>query len=69
MVKSDTLKTAPKGYSADHEHIELLRMKSFAAVKYFSREEIFSSEFNKEIIDAYFALLPFRRYLNKAITV
>lgn len=69
LVVDAPLKTAPKGYSQEHEHIDLLRRKSFAAVCSISEEEVKSKDFDKKAIEIYKELLPFRRYLNNAVTV
>ncbi|GAA0761331.1 DUF2461 domain-containing protein [Psychroflexus lacisalsi] len=69
MKDDDKLKTSPKGFSQDHKHIDLLRLKSFAAMKPFDRKDVLSSDFKDKVIETYTAMLPFRRYLNKAVTV
>jgi len=69
LVKDDPLKTAPRGYSQKHEHIDLLRRRSFAACCVVSTEEVSRNNFDKKVIEIYKELLPFRRYLNKAVTV
>ncbi|MBZ9653092.1 DUF2461 domain-containing protein [Psychroflexus montanilacus] len=69
MEDEAKLKTSPKGFSQDHKHIELLRLKSFAAMKPFKRKEVLSNDFKDQVIETYKAMLPFRRYLNKAVTV
>jgi uncharacterized protein (TIGR02453 family) len=69
MLPTDSLKKAPKGFSEDHPHIELLRRKSFAALHYLSREQVCAPDFDSNVIQIYKALLPFRRYLNEAVTV
>lgn len=69
MIEGDRLKNAPKGYSHDHPHIELLKMKSFAAGCNLSREQVMYPDFSKKVIDIYNTLLPFRRYLNEAVSV
>ena len=69
MIEGDRLKNAPKGYSHDHPHIDLLKMKSFAAGCYLSREEVMHPNFDDQVIEIYKALLPFRRYLNEAVSV
>lgn len=69
MVETDRLKKAPKGFAMDHPHIDLLQMKSFAAGCYLTREEVLASNFDKKVIEIYKALLPFRRYLNEAVSV
>jgi len=69
MIEADRLKKAPKGFALDHPHIELLQMKTFAAGCHLSREEIMAPNFDQQVIEIYQALLPFRRYLNEAISV
>ncbi len=60
---------APKGYRNDHLHIDLLRNKTFAVATEFSTNEVYKDDFDKKVISAYREMLPFRRYLNKAVTV
>jgi uncharacterized protein (TIGR02453 family) len=63
------LTNSPKGFSNDHPHIDLLRNKTFAVATEFSTIEIFKSDFEDKVITTYKEMLPFRRYLNRAITV
>jgi len=63
------LKSSPKGFSNDHEHIELLRNKTFAVVHKFSTNEALQGDIKKKLIAVYKEMLPFRRYLNRAVTV
>lgn len=63
------LSNAPKGFSNDHPHIDLLRHKTFAVATEFSTKEVLGHDFEKKVIKAYKEMLPFRRYLNQAITV
>jgi len=60
---------APKGYSKEHQYIELLKNKTFAVFQEFSTTETAKSNFDNQVIEAYKEMLPFRRYLNRAITV
>ncbi len=69
LVEDDPLKTAPKGFSQDHEHIDLLRRRSFAVTRPLTKAEIFSDSFEELVIGIYKEMLPFRRYLNQAVTV
>ena len=63
------LTNAPKGFSNQHPHIDLLRNKTFAVATEFSTNEVLKDNFEKEVIAAYMEMLPFRRYLNEALTV
>lgn len=65
----DELTQAPKGYNSDHPYIDLLRYKTFAVETHLKQEEIMSPDFDTRVIKIYQEMLPFRRYLNKAVTV
>ena len=69
LISDKPLKTAPKGYSQEHQHINLLRRRSFAVVHYLSQEQVISRDFEEKVVEIYKELLPFRRYLNNAVTV
>ncbi len=65
----DSLKTAPKNYSQDHEHIQLLRQKTFAVRHDVTQREVCQEDFKQRCVDVYLEMKPFRDYLNKAVTV
>lgn len=69
LDKSHSLKTTPKSFSKEHQHIDIIRLKSFFVETSISKDLIFSSEFEDFLIEKYKVLLPFRNYLNQAITV
>jgi len=69
LYEDEKLKSAPKGFSNEHRHIELLRNKTFAVAIEFSTSVVLQDTFEKFLIEVYQEMLPFRRYLNKAITV
>lgn len=69
MIVDSPLKTAPKGFSQNHTHIDLLRRKSFVVICELKRKDVTGSGFEKKVITIYKELLPFRRYLNEAVTV
>ena len=69
LLPGESLKNAPKGYPRDHQYIKLLRRKSFAAGKTFTKQEVLAPDFNQRVVALYLELLPFRRYLNNAVTV
>ena len=69
LYEDERLKSSPKGYSSDHPHIELLKNKSFAVAHILKRDQILHPGFEDYLLDVYMEMLPFRRYLNHAITV
>lgn len=69
MIVDNPLKTAPKGYSQNHEHIDLLRRRSFAVSCPLTEKEVIASNFKEYVVTIYKEMLPFRRYLNQAVTV
>lgn len=65
----NSLKTSPKGFSQDHKHIELLRKKTFAVQAAVTQKEVTGPNFEDKVLTIYKEMLPFRNYLNKAVTV
>lgn len=69
LYEDEKLKTSPKGFSKDHPHIDLLRNKTFAVMLTFKNQEVLSGDFNQKVLKVYKEMLPFRKYLNRAVTV
>jgi len=69
MLEAQALIRPPKDYVEEHRLIHLLKRKSFAAGRQLTRDEVLSPDFDKKVIETYLELLPFRRYLNEAVTV
>ncbi|QBA65636.1 DUF2461 domain-containing protein [Muriicola soli] len=69
LYEDEKLLTAPKGYSKDHPYIDLLRNKTFAVEHQLTEDIITDPDFDEYIVVVYQEMIPFRRYLNKAITV
>ena len=69
LYEDAKLSKSPKEFSNDHKYIELLRNKTFGVETTFSTKLTFKDNFDEKLISVYKEMLPFRRYLNKAITV
>ena len=69
LYEDEKLRSAPKGFSKDHPHIDLLKNKSFGIVHRFSTEEVYQTNFEDKLVSVYWEMKPFRTYLNQAITV
>lgn len=69
MEPCEELQRAPKGFSDEHPYINLIKRKSFATGVRFSRETVCGSGFDALVEQIYKDLLPFRIYLNQAVSV
>lgn len=63
----EQLKTAPKGFPADHEAIDLLRYKQFVLMRRFSDEEVLQGDFIKEASRTFQAMRPFFDFMSEAL--
>ncbi len=66
-MMDDKLKTAPKGFSPDHEYIDLLRYKSFAFSSQLSKSEILADTYIEQLVQSFKTLQPVNRFLNDAL--
>jgi len=66
-LEGEKLKTTPKGYEADHPHIDLLRHKSFIVSTLILDEEINSGKFRQKAISHFKKVKPFHDFLSRAI--
>ncbi|WP_420602225.1 DUF2461 domain-containing protein [Flagellimonas sp.] len=69
LYEDEKLTNAPKGFTNDHSHIELLRNKTFAVEHQLSVEDVLRNDFKEKIKKVYLEMLPFRQYLNNAASV
>lgn len=68
LDNDDKLKTSPRGFSSDHKHIDLLRLKSYAVMRAITQKEIMADDFVDTIVSTYREMLPFSQYLNQAVS-
>lgn len=69
LYEDEKLSRTPRGYPADHPHADLLKHKSFGAVRPLELKEVLSPDFEDLLEATYMDMLPFRRYLNRALSV
>jgi uncharacterized protein (TIGR02453 family) len=67
-LQGEQLKTAPKGFAADDDAIDLLRYKQFLLIRKFSDEEVQSGDFVKMVNDTFVAMRPFFDYMSVVLT-
>lgn len=67
-LEGEGVKTAPKGFDKNHHAIDLIRKKQFIVRRKFSDKEVFSDDFQKEIIATFLSMRPFFDYMSEVLT-
>lgn len=62
-LEGESLKVPPRGYSKDHPHIELIKMKSFLAERNYSDAEVLAEGFFETVTGAFRAMKPLNDFL------
>jgi uncharacterized protein (TIGR02453 family) len=66
-IEGEKLSRPPKGFSADHPHIEDLKQKDFVTSRKLSEELVCSPEFMGELTAMYKKMLPLLEFLSKSL--
>jgi uncharacterized protein (TIGR02453 family) len=64
----DKLKTAPKGYAKDHQHLALLQHKSFVVSHYFTDAQVKDKKFTKTVATVCKEIKKLNDYLRVAVS-
>ncbi len=65
--KQEQLKNNPKGYEADNQYINLLKLKSFAATHPFSDQELMDKTAVQKVVKILAKIQPLNNFLNQAL--
>lgn len=68
QLQGEQLKTAPRGYDASNEFIELLRYKQFLLRRHFTDDEVLAANFVKEAAKTFKNLRPFFDYMSMVLS-
>ncbi len=68
QLKGEQLKTAPKGFDAKHEAVDLLRYKQYLLIRPFSDEDVLSRDFLEHANETYKNMRPFFDYMSEVLT-
>ncbi|GAB3275914.1 DUF2461 domain-containing protein [Larkinella harenae] len=63
-IAGETMKTAPKGYTADHPEIALLRRKELFFIHRYTDKEVLKPGFASELVNGCRLIKPYIDYLN-----
>lgn len=67
-LQGDTVLTAPRGYTTDHEAIALLRHKQFIVRHHFTDDQVISPDFLKQVNTMYKNVRPYFDYMSSILT-
>ena len=67
-IKGEEVKTSPKGFNADHEHIEMIKKKQFIFIKKLKEEDILDKNFQEKLINSFISIRPFFDYMSEILT-
>ena len=62
------MKTSPKGFNGDHEHIDMIKKKQFIFIKKLKEEDILDKNFQKELLNCFISIRPFFDYMSEVLT-
>ncbi|MFK7750581.1 MAG: DUF2461 domain-containing protein [Kordia sp.] len=67
-IEGDEVKTAPKGFSRDHESIDLIKKKQFIFTKKFTDKEVTAAGFMEQASNDFKVIRPFFNYMSEVLT-
>jgi uncharacterized protein (TIGR02453 family) len=67
-IIGEELKTSPKGFDKDHEHIDIIKKKQFIFIKKLKEEDILDKNFQKELVNYFISIRPFFDYMSGVLT-
>ncbi len=68
-IQGEEVKTAPRGFSAEHPAIDLIRKKQFYVFRNFTDKQVTSAKFIDQVIETHLALRPFFDYMSEVLTM
>lgn len=67
VVGDDLLKTAPKGFPSDWEHLDLIRPRTYFANHQLSDEDLSQTDFIEKVVDLFHIAKPYNDFINYSI--
>ena len=68
-LQGEKLKRTPQGYDATHPQAELLKMKSYLAMHPMTDNVVTHQDFLSQVLAAFQVMVPFNKFLNRAIGI
>tara|TARA_A100001011_G_scaffold189647_1_gene198112 strand:- start:1131 stop:1802 length:672 start_codon:yes stop_codon:yes gene_type:complete len=67
-MKGEELKTSPKGFNIDHEHIDIIKKKQFIFIKKLKEHDILDNNFQRQLVNYFESIRPFFDYMSEVLT-
>lgn len=67
-LEGEEVKTAPKGFSKEHENIDLIKKKMYIFTRKFSDKEVLAPDFVETVEESFKAIRPFFDYMSDVLT-
>ncbi len=68
-MSRDALKRPPRGYPKDHEHVEDLKLKTFAVSREFDEGDVSRADFIDQVAQGFAGAAPLARFVCEAVGV
>ena len=68
QVEGEKLKSAPRGFSKNLKHIDLIKFKSYTATNSLNEKDILSDNFMNKLLGVFKDLKGFNQFLNNAVS-
>ncbi len=63
-----TVKTAPRSFNTEDPNIDLIKLKSYFVVHQFTDDEVFSDDFEENVVNHFLLLRPYFDYMSEVLT-
>lgn len=67
-MKGEEVKTSPKGFNIDHEHIDIIKKKQFIFIKKLKEDDILDNNFQRQLVNYFESIRPFFDYMSEVLT-
>ena len=67
-IQGEEVKTSPKGFDRDHEHIDMIKKKQFIFIKKLKEKDILDKNFQNELLSCFISIRPFFDYMSEILT-
>ena len=67
-IQGEEVKTSPKGFDKDHEHIDMIRKKQFIFIKKLKEKDVLDENFQSKLVGFFLSIKPFFDYMSEILT-